>query len=67
MRPRACIVFRHESQLGNARADQLFDRVVARLKPEVRDENKPPRSFADYDLTVDEQGLPPGISIERWV
>ena len=67
MRPRRCIAFRHDSKLGNARADQLFDRVSLRLKPEVSEQGKPPRGFDDYDLAVDENDLPAGIAIEYWV
>jgi CRISPR-associated protein Csd2 len=77
MRPIACIAFRHESPLGNARADQLFSRVVCKPKPGVQplpgdasedaSDARPPRAFADYDLTVDEANLPPGVSVERWI
>ncbi|BAM02850.1 type I-C CRISPR-associated protein Cas7/Csd2 [Phycisphaera mikurensis] len=65
MAPRACIAFRHEHRLGNARADQLFRRVEAKR----RDPNaaEPARRFADFELTVDEADLPEGVSVERWV
>ena len=65
MAPRACVAFRHEHRLGNARADQLFARVDAkRTNP---DSPEPARSFADFDLHVDETDLPEGVSVERWV
>ena len=67
MTPCACIAFRHESALGNARADQLLGRVRATLRPDVVSQNRPPRSFLDYDLTVDEAALPRGVTVERWV
>lgn len=76
MKPVACIAFKHEKPLGNARADQLFSRVRCVPKPGVQPlpnesngdgEGRPPRSFQDYDLTVDESGLPEGVSIERWI
>jgi CRISPR-associated protein Csd2 len=67
MAPRACYAFHHDSKLGNARADQLFDRVAIQLKPELRNAGKPARSFADYNVTLDEKNLPSGITIERWV
>nr|MBC8372355.1 type I CRISPR-associated protein Cas7 [Planctomycetota bacterium] len=67
MVPRACVAFRHESQLGNARADQLFERVTCALKSEVADEDRPSRQFSDCDLKVDESDLPDGISVEQWV
>lgn len=67
MRPRACIAFKHDSKLGNARADELFRRVTCFLRPEVRDGQKPPRSFEDYELVIDDNDLPQGITVERWV
>ncbi len=77
MRPVACIAFKHESPLGNARADQLFARVVCTPKPGVQPlpgdadgdagDARPPRSFGDYELTVDEKDLPKGVSIEHWI
>lgn len=67
MRPCKCIAFKHESKLGNARADQLFARVQVALKPEVRDQKKPPRSFGDYAVTVADCDLPSGITVEYWV
>ncbi len=76
MRPVACIAFRHESSLGNARADKLFARVRCRPKAGVQplpgdsdgpDVGRPPRSFDDYELTVEEENLPEGVTIERWI
>lgn len=79
MRPVACVAFRHESPLGNARADRLFARVRCRPKPGVQPlssetadaENavagRPPRSFDDYELTVDQENLPEGVTVERWI
>lgn len=67
MRPRGCIVFSHESKLGNARADELFERVRVQLKPKTREQNKPPRAFDDYDVTIDESNLPPGVAVEHWL
>ena len=83
MKPVACIAFRHENKLGNARADQLFNRVrcepVAGVQPlpgregdnaaqaNGDDEPRPPRSAADYRIHVDDSNLPEGIAIERWV
>lgn len=67
MCPRKCIVFKHESKLGNARAHELFTRVKAELKPEIRDQKKPPRKFEDYTVTIADKDLPSGISVEFWV
>lgn len=49
MAPQALLVFEHSSVLGNAPAHKLFERVRIAPKPGVA----APRSFADYDLTVD--------------
>lgn len=65
MAPRACVAFRHEHRLGNARADQLFRRVEAKRRG--GDSAEPARHFDDFELTVDETDLPEGVTIERWV
>ncbi|MFG0292438.1 MAG: type I-C CRISPR-associated protein Cas7/Csd2 [Phycisphaerales bacterium JB050] len=67
MRPVHCIAFKHESMLGNARADELFSRVGYSLRPEVRSENRPPRSFDDYQPVINLDDLPTGVSAETWV
>ena len=63
MTTRRLIVFKHASALGNAPAHRLFDRVHVRL----RDESKPPRSFADYEVSVDLDDLPAGVGVEEKV
>lgn len=77
MRPVACIAFKHESPFGNARADRLFARVQCRPQSGVQplpadhasggDQGRPPRAFADYELVVEEDDLPQGVTIERWI
>jgi CRISPR-associated protein Csd2 len=63
MSPQALIVFKHKDALGNAPANKLFDRVtIARA-----DQNSPARSFKDYTVSIDEAGLPDGITIERMI
>jgi CRISPR-associated protein Csd2 len=62
MTTRALVAFKHESSLGSARAADLFDRVVVERKGEAA-----PRSFSDYEVTVSDDGLPSGITIERRV
>lgn len=59
MSTRKLVVFKHESNMGNAPAYALFERVQARLKDGVA----VPRSFADYDVQVDSDNLPNGVSI----
>ena len=53
MATRKLVVFKHNSALGNAPAHKLFERVAIKRK----DESKPARSFADYDVRVDKAGL----------
>lgn len=63
MTTRGLYVFKHESELGNAPAHSLFERVQAKLKGGV----VAPRNFADYDLTVNEAALPSGVTLIRKV
>ena len=67
MRPCRCIAFKHDSKLGNARADELFARVTIEVKPELAQQKRPPRSFTDYTVRVDESNLPAGVKVEYWV
>ena len=67
MKPCRCIVFKHDSKLGNARADQLFSRVNCDLTDEVKSSDQPPRSFDDYVITLDDSNLPEGVAVEEWV
>lgn len=57
------IVFRHESELGNAPANKLFDLVKVTRRPGVAT----PRSFADYEVTVDTASLPENVKIEELI
>lgn len=45
MEPRALIVFKHDSKIGNAPAHRLFDLVLITKKEEVA----VPRAFSDYE------------------
>jgi len=67
MRPCARIAFKHESKVGNARADQLFERVQIELKEILRHEKRPPRTFSDYELRIVDADLPAGITVEHWL
>ncbi len=63
MSMRKVVVFKHGSELGNAPAHALFDRVQAvRVQPD-----KPARSFSDYEVRVDKAGLPQGIEVVELV
>lgn len=56
------IVFKHNSVLGNAPANKLFERVKVEKKCDGA-----PRSFADYVVTVDTANLPSGVTIEEMI
>jgi CRISPR-associated protein Csd2 len=66
MAPVRCIAFRHECKLGNARADELFAQVTAKLRPELKAENRPARSRSDYEIEFT-GNLPAGVTVEEWV
>ena len=63
MSTRGLYVFKHDGKLGNAHADALFDRVAVRRKAGC----EVPRSFGDYEVTVDEAGLPSSVQLMKRV
>lgn len=63
MSTRGLYVFKHDNELGNTPAHQLFDLVqVAKRNPD-----EPARDFADYNVTVNEANLPAGVTLLRQV
>ncbi|MCC2113442.1 MAG: type I-C CRISPR-associated protein Cas7/Csd2 [Hyphomicrobiales bacterium] len=60
MTARRLIVFEHESDLGNAPANRLFDRVKVER---TAGSEGPPRSYSDYAVAVDTADLPPGVKM----
>ena len=60
MAVRKLIVFRHDSELGNAPAWKLFELVHVNRAEGV----SAPRSYGDYVVTVDEANLPEGVRCE---
>ena len=56
------IVFKHDSALGNAPANKLFDRVKV-----IKNCAGAPRSFADYTVNIDKEGLPETIAVEELI
>lgn len=61
MAVRELIVFKHDSELGNAPSYKLFERVhVARKDP-----HSPARSYSDYEVHVDTENMPQGVTLER--
>lgn len=63
MAVRELIVFKHDSELGNAPAYKLFERVHVIRKAA----DQTPRSYSDYEVTVDTEDLPVGVTCERKV
>lgn len=61
MATRALFVFRHDTELGNAPAYQLFDAVRVTRK----DEKNAARKFSDYEVTLDEAAIPAGVTCTR--
>mgnify|MGYP005809917083 CR=1 FL=1 len=61
MNTRGLYVFKHASELGNAPAHQLFERVQVVRKAGV----DVPRSFADYEVSVNLEGLPAEVNLEQ--
>ena len=59
MSARRLIVFKHNSVLGNAPANKLFDLVSI----EQIDKEKASRSFADYRISIDRENCPANVEI----
>ncbi len=59
MATRGLYVFKHASQLGNARAHSLF----ARIQPKLKEGIIVPRDFDDYSVSVNEADLPGGVTV----
>lgn len=60
MAVRELIVFKHDSELGNAPSYKLFDAVTVSKNDGV----DVPRCYRDYTVTVDEH-IPEGVTCER--
>jgi len=58
MSARKLIIFEHHSLMGNASAQELFDRVKVER---ATDPTKPARDFSDYKVTLDRQELKEGF------
>lgn len=54
------IVFKHDSVLGNAPANKLFERVKVEKVCDGA-----PRKFDDYKITIDKDKRPEGVTIEE--
>ena len=62
MAVRELIVFRHDSDIGNAPSYKLFDLVSVHKKAEGA-----PRAYADYEVHIDESAMPEGVTLQRMV
>ncbi len=61
MSARNLFVFKHQSALGNAPAQKLFDLVKVERSG---DPAAPPRSFADYKVTLEQAAVPSGVELQ---
>ena len=59
MATRKLFVFKHESELGNAPAHQLFETITV----EKMIGANPPRRFVDYVVKIDRDRLPAGVTL----
>jgi len=63
MAVRELIVFKHDSVLGNSPSYKLFDTV----KVERINKNAPARKYSDYDVKVDLDAVPNGVTCIRMI
>ena len=61
MAMRGFIAFKHDNQLGKAPSHTLFDAVSVKRIDGV----EVPRSFSDYEVTIDESAIPEGVTLIR--
>lgn len=61
MATRGLYVFKHNSELGNAHAHALFDRIAVQRRAGV----EVARGFGDYDVSIAETGMPSGVELLR--
>lgn len=59
MTTRKLIVFKHDSELGNAPAHKLFELV----KVEKVATTNPPRNFSDYTIQIEKENVPVGVTL----
>lgn len=65
MAVRELIVFKHDSEIGNAPSYKLFDSVS--VKRSQGREDGPARSYSDYTVDVREDELPQGVTCTRMI
>ncbi len=61
MNSRKLVIFKHDNALGNAPAHKLLELV----KVDRRNNSEgPARKFSDYDVKVDQAGVPQGVNLQ---
>lgn len=61
--PRGLYVFSHDDAFGSAPAHKLTERV----RPSLLNADIAPRAFGDYVVSVDDDGLPPGVTLTKLI
>nr|WP_320193631.1 type I-C CRISPR-associated protein Cas7/Csd2 [uncultured Desulfobacter sp.] len=61
MSSRKLIVFKHDSELGNAPAHKLFDAINV----ERKDNTRPARQFDDYSVIINKETIPSGVTVQE--
>jgi len=62
MTARVLVAFKHDNMLGNAPAHKLLERLkVVR----VDSSDRPTRAYSDYKVTLDEENIPKGVTVEK--
>ena len=63
MAARKLIVFKHDNPMGNAPAHKLFESVT--IERVSGNDDTPARNFRDYQVSVDSESLPQGVTVEE--
>lgn len=63
MSTRKLFVFKHDNALGNAPSYKLFDTININRKEDI----VAPRHFSDYNINVDTNAIPNGVSLTEMV
>lgn len=63
MAVRKLFVFKHSNDLGDAPSYKLFDSIHVAHKPGI----ETPRSFSDYDVSVDSNAIPDAVKLTEMV
>jgi len=62
MTARKLIVFKHESALGNAPTQKLFDLITIKRNGDVK---APARAYSDYLIEINKKQMPAGVTLEE--